>query len=60
MIRDRGSIELTAMMLLEHIVELRNWMNKKHYVECQELSDRDLQSIWSFMVSCLCLFPFNK
>ena len=45
MIRDRGNIKWTALMLPEHIVELRNWMDQEHYVECPELSEWDLQSI---------------
>ena len=45
MIRDRGNIKWTAMMLPEHIVELRNWMDKDHYIERPELSEWDLQSI---------------
>jgi len=45
MIRDRGNIKWTAMMLPEHIVELRNWMDKNHYIERPELSEWDLQSI---------------
>ena len=45
MIRDRGNIKWTAMMLPEHIAELRNWMDKEHYSECPELSDWDLRSV---------------
>jgi hypothetical protein len=45
MIRDRGNIKWTAMMLPEHIIELRNWMDKDHYEERPELSEWDLQSI---------------
>ena len=45
MIRDRGNIKWTAMMLPEHIVELNNWMDKDHYEERPELSDWNLQSI---------------
>ena len=41
----RGNIKWTAMILPEHIAELRNWMDKEHYVKCPELSDWDLQSI---------------
>ncbi len=44
-IRDRGNIKWTAMMLPEHIVELRNWMDKEHYTERPELNEWDLQSI---------------
>ena len=44
-IRDRGNIKWTAMMLPEHIIELRNWMDKEHYEERPELNEWDLQSI---------------
>ena len=44
-IRDRGTKKWTAMMLPEHIVALRNWMDKDHYEERPELNDWDLQSI---------------
>lgn len=43
--RDRGTKKWTAMMLPEHIVALRNWMDKDHYEERPELSEWDLQSI---------------
>ena len=43
--RDRGTKKWTAMMLPEHIVALRNWMDKDHYEERPELSDWELQSI---------------
>ncbi len=45
MIRDRGNIKWTAMMLPEHIVELRNWMDEEHYTERPELNEWDLQAI---------------
>ena len=44
-IRDRGTKKWTAMMLPEHIVALRNWMDTDHYEERPELSEWDLQSI---------------
>ena len=45
MIRDRGNIKWTAMMLSEHVAELRRWQNKDHYEERPELDDFDLQAI---------------
>ena len=45
MIRDRGNIKWTAMMLPEHIGALRDWIDENHYTERPELADWDLQSI---------------
>lgn len=45
MIRDRGNIKWTAMMLPEHVTKLRDWMVKDHYVERPELDEWDLQGI---------------
>jgi len=45
MIRDRGNIKWTAMMLSEHVAELRRWQNEDHYEERPELDDFDLQAI---------------
>lgn len=45
MIRDRGNIKWTAMMLSEHVRELRKWMDQDNYIERAELNEWDLQSI---------------
>lgn len=45
MIRDRGNIKWTAMMLPEHVVELRRWMDGESYTERPELNEWDLQLI---------------
>ena len=45
MIRDRGNIKWTAMMLSEHVRELRKWMDQDNYTERPELNEWDLQSI---------------
>lgn len=45
MIRDRGNIKWTAMMLPEHVVELRKWMDQDNYTERPELNEWDLQLI---------------
>ncbi|MBO0587995.1 YolD-like family protein [Sporosarcina sp. E16_8] len=45
MIRDRGNIKWTAMMLSEHVAELRRWQNEDHYEGRPELDDFDLQAI---------------
>ena len=44
-IRDRGNVKWTAMMLSEHVAELRRWQNEDHYEERPELDDFDLQAI---------------
>ncbi|NYF23409.1 YolD-like family protein [Sporosarcina sp. JAI121] len=44
--RDRGTKKWAMSMILpEHLVELRNWMEKEHYEERPELSEWDLQAI---------------
>lgn len=45
MIRDRGNIKWTAMMLSEHVVELRKWMDQDNYAERPELNEWDFQLI---------------
>ena len=45
MIRDRGNIKWAGMMLTEHNVELKHWLDKEYYIERPELSEWDLQSI---------------
>lgn len=45
MIRDRGNIKWQGMMLPEHVVELRKWMDQDHYTERPELNEWDLQLI---------------
>ena len=45
MIRDRGNIKWTAMMLSEHVRELRKWVDQDNYTERTELNEWDLQSI---------------
>ncbi|MET3659067.1 YolD-like family protein [Sporosarcina psychrophila] len=44
-IRDRGNIKWTAMMLSEHLVELRKWLKEDNNEERPELDDFDLQAI---------------
>ena len=45
MIRDRGNIKWTAMMLSEHVAELQRWQNEDNYEERPQLDDFDLQAI---------------
>ena len=44
-IRDRGNVKWTAMMLSEHVAELRRWQNEDRYEGRPELNDFDLQTI---------------
>lgn len=41
--RDRGNIKWTAMMLPEHVAELRNWMGEDELTERPILNEWDLQ-----------------
>lgn len=44
--RDRGTKKWAmAMMLPEHVVKLRNWMDEDHYEERPILNEWDLQNI---------------
>lgn len=45
MIRDRGAKKWTAMMLSEHVVELKKWIEQDHSIERPELNEWDLQAI---------------
>ncbi|WP_243290152.1 YolD-like family protein [Bacillus sp. FJAT-47783] len=43
MIRDRGTIKWTAMMLPEHVKILRDWMKEDGYEEKPELDEQKLE-----------------
>lgn len=45
MIRDRGNIKWTAMMLPEHVAKLRDWMDADGRVERPQLDDWELEAI---------------
>ncbi|MGN7386570.1 YolD-like family protein [Sporosarcina sp. SAFN-015] len=45
MIRDRGRIKWTAMMLPEHVAELRKWTDLDNYIARPELNEWDLQLV---------------
>lgn len=45
MIKDRGTIKWTAMMLPEHVKALEKWKQRDHYTEKIELNEWDLQLI---------------
>ncbi|MHC8516964.1 YolD-like family protein [Sporosarcina sp. ITBMC105] len=44
-IKDRGRIKWTAMMLPEHITELRDWIAEDGLTEEPELTEWDLEAI---------------
>ncbi len=45
MIRDRGNIKWTAMMLPEHVKLLREWQEQDQYVKKPELDEWALQEL---------------
>ncbi len=45
MIKDRGNIKWTAMMLPEHVKALEKWKQRDDYTERIELNEWDLQLI---------------
>lgn len=45
MIRDRGNIKWTAMMLPEHVAELRDWKGHDNYTKRPALNEWDQQAI---------------
>lgn len=44
MIRDRGSKKWTAMMLPEHLTQLRDWVREDEYEEKPEIDECTLQA----------------
>ncbi|TLS36429.1 YolD-like family protein [Pseudalkalibacillus caeni] len=45
MIRDRGNIKWTAMMLPEHVKELREWQEEDRYKQKPELDEQKLEQM---------------
>jgi hypothetical protein len=43
MIRDRGSIKWTSMMLPEHVKLLRDWVKEDQYKEKSEMDEQQLE-----------------
>ncbi|MEH7414802.1 YolD-like family protein [Neobacillus drentensis] len=43
MIRDRGKIKWTSMMLPEHVKLLRNWVKEDRYEEKREMDEQQLE-----------------
>lgn len=53
MIKDRGNIKWTAMMLPEHLEALRQWQAEDNFVPRPELSEWDLEEIQSVIDTAL-------
>lgn len=45
MLKDRGSMKWTAMMLPEHLVEIRKWKEEQFYDKKRELTEWELEEI---------------
>ncbi|MCQ6266122.1 YolD-like family protein [Fictibacillus sp. WQ 8-8] len=45
MIKDRGSIKWTAMMLPEHVKQLRDWEREEAWLENTELDEQQLEEM---------------
>jgi len=43
--KDRGSMKWTAMMLPEHLVEIRKWKEEQFYDKKRELTECELEEI---------------
>lgn len=45
MIKDRGNMKWTAMMLPEHLVKIREWKEEQFYDKKRELTEWELEEI---------------
>lgn len=45
MLRDRGNMKWTAMMLPEHLVEIKKWKKEQFYDKKRELTEWELEEI---------------
>ena len=45
MLKDRGSMKWTAMMLPEHLVEIRKWKQEQFHDKKRELTEWELEEI---------------
>lgn len=45
MIRDRGNMKWTAMMLPEHLVEIKKWKQEQFYEKKRELTEWEIEEI---------------
>lgn len=45
MIRDRGNMKWTAMMLSEHLVEIKKWKQEQFYEKKRDLTEWELEEI---------------
>ncbi|WP_442594715.1 YolD-like family protein [Neobacillus sp. D3-1R] len=53
MIRDRGRIKWTAMMLPEHVKLLRDWANEDTFEHQKELDDQKLEEMNSILATAM-------
>ncbi|MGN4128056.1 YolD-like family protein [Lysinibacillus sphaericus] len=45
MLRDRGTMKFTAMMLPEHLVKIKEWKQEKYHVKKRELTEWELEEL---------------
>lgn len=45
MLKDRGNMKWTAMMLPEHLVKIREWKQEQFYIKKRELTEWELEEI---------------
>ncbi|AVK85250.1 YolD-like family protein [Lysinibacillus sp. B2A1] len=45
MIRDRGNMKWTAMMLSEHLVEIKKWKQEQFYDKKRDLTEWEIEEI---------------
>lgn len=57
MIRDRGRIKWTSMMLPEHVKLLRDWAKEDMYVQAKELDEQQLEVMNETILEAM---EFNK
>ena len=57
MIRDRGNMKWTAMMLPEHLVEIKKWKKEQFYDKKRELTEWELEEI---ELTVQCAFKLRK
>lgn len=61
MLRDRGTIKWTAMMLPEHVKLLRDWVREDFFQEKPELDEQKLEQLNEQLIDShekLCTFRF--
>jgi hypothetical protein len=53
MIRDRGRIKWTAMMLPEHVKQLRDWAHEDTYEQQKELDEQKIEEMNVLLASAM-------